>query len=210
MTEYCRRRLSEGRYTFPCPDASCTQTWEFFLVCHVTHFPAEERIKHEKKLAENYLNKAAGIQKCPGCFNYCRRKDGKNNCVVWPICTKSNGNNIMFCWACLGEWKEAGAVKCGNDQCDGLDGRIRVLAKCGTKQMLETNQECPMIRCCPKCGTLIEHKQYCKHMDCPTCKHSFCFVCMLGKNPDGKTWTCGENYGVCTLAPRQTVLPGSE
>ena len=215
MTSYCKSVLSEGRCTFTCPyvDAfgrpSCNQRWEFFLVSHVACLSADERKDFEKKIIENYEKKAAGIQKCPGCVNYCQRKDRNNRRVFCAICTHTKKRNFEFCWNCLGEWTVHGTDWCGNQNCDGLDERIRILSKCKTKLMTYCNQECPMIRGCPKCGMLIEHMEACKHMDCPSCKHSFCFVCLMGKKSDG-TWECGSYQRICNLAPRQPVLPGSE
>ena len=216
MTGYCRSLVSEGRYTFPCPyadpitNSSCNRRWEFFLVAHVALLTSDERRDIEQKLIENYGNKAAGIQRCPGCLNFCRRKDRHYNCVVCIICTSAKKQLFQFCWACLGEWKYSVTGWCGNDDCDGLDGRIRTLAICGTKRMTYSKQACPTIRGCPKCVMLIEHKEACKHMDCPACKHGFCFVCLKGKKAGGTTWKCGSFSGTCKLAPRQTVLPGSE
>ena len=218
MAQYCRSILSDGRYIFPCPyvdssgTSACNQRWDFFLVCHVARFSVDERKEFEKMIIEKYVNKAEGIQKCPGCLNFCRRKESKSNRVLCFICSKNKNGSFEFCWVCMGEWKasDAGANQCGNDHCDGTDQRLQTLAKCVTKRMAYSNQECPMIRGCPKCGMLIEHKEACKHMNCPSCRHSFCFVCLKGKKSDGKTWECGAAFVICTLASRQSELPGSK
>ena len=62
----------------------------------------------------------------------------------------------------------------------------------------------PDTRACPKCHTLIHHKEQCKHiLGCPGCKTYFCFVC-LGIKVNGE-WPCGDAYDPCKIAPRQVL-----
>ena len=202
MTNHCKDLLSKGIYTFLCPHVNCLARWDFVLVCHVTCLTVEERKEFETKIIENYENKAAGVQKCPGCMIYCERKNTKINRVRCTICSKTKKRPFEFCWSCMGEWRGSGNILCGNSQCDGVDTRITTLFKCGTKCMGFSGQKCLIIRSCPNCEMLIEHKRACKHMDCSSCTHSFCFVCLQGKGSNGK-WECSEVQGRCKLAPRQ-------
>lgn len=211
MADYCRDLLQKGRYRFICPSTDptpCNREWEYFLVRHVARLTAEEMHDIEKKISENYLKKAQGMQKCPGCQIWCVRAPGTGCCVRCQMCTNKNGTYFDFCWWCLNTWKAASANQpCGNTGCDGRDARIAVLEKCPPKK-IDYCDDCPSIRGCPKCGILIEHKDQCGHMDCTNCgDYGFCFICLAEKkNGD---WQCSPWKGTCKLAPRQTTLPGS-
>ena len=67
MTSYCSSLLSEGKHTFPCPHVNaagkgdCSQVWEWFCVRHVACLDNSECETFEKKLTENYLNKASAF-----------------------------------------------------------------------------------------------------------------------------------------------------
>jgi len=67
------------------------------------------------------------------------------------------------------------------------------------------NVECPSRRLCPNCGTRIEHKEDCKHMECPACSAEFCFICLSIKQGHG--WPCGRWNDPCVPAPVQLPAP---
>ena len=202
-------------FEFRCPykanpsDPFCDQLWEFFIVKKLAVLTKYEIEEFEIKIAENYLRKAVGIQECPGCKSFCERRSKKNRRVVCPICRKKKGNWHMyeFCWYCLKPWRSSagGEADCGNVSCTGQDPRIRILKTCPTKVVVGVSN-CPAIRACPKCGLLIQHKAACKHMLCP-CKQRFCFICLKLANSSGR-YKCGAYNFKCTVAPRQTSVPG--
>lgn len=207
MTQWCKSLLKAGKYRFCCPHANpdntiCGREWPYFLVRHVACFTDAENQEIEGKLTENGLQQASGSQPCPGCDIWCQRKDATNNRVTCHHCTKKKGATYDFCWACSREWKAG--QKCGHDDCDGRNSRIRVLADCPMKKIYGV--EVPSRRGCPECGMLIEHKEACKHMTCETCNQGFCFVCLQPRLGSDK-WPCAWNKD-CEVAPRQTSLPG--
>src|SRR6218665_684941 len=215
MTSYCQSLLTEGKYKLYCPAVNCmgkgicNREWEYFLVRHVACLTPDEMHEFEKKIAENYLKKASGMQKCPGCQIWCfRAPEVRNNCVRCPLCTKNNGVGFDFCWACENEWRSStSSGGCGNLDWDGNDKRLRIVATCITKK-INSCLECPSIRGWPKCGILIEHKDACGHVNCTNCECAFCFICLKVKKKTDPNFQCLPWDGTCVLAPRQTSLPG--
>lgn len=208
MMNYCTDIIKRGRFKFPCANPTCRYEWEYFLVRHVACFTEEEMQNFEKRLNQNFLNKEKGIQNCPGCQVFCYRRQGTGNRVCCPMCTKSRGRKYDFCWICLNEWKsDTSLFSCGNQDCDGKDKRIEILARCPTK--IICGKECPSIRGCPNCGLLIEHKDKCAHMKCTNCPDfGFCFACLRKKEND--KWKCKRYPVSCAVAPRQTTLPETQ
>ena len=204
MSELARSILSAGFYIFQCPNPTCKREWDYFLVRHVAALSEEEMQEIEGKLAENYAQKAMGVQQCPGCRSFCMRNDPKLNCVKCPVCAQKNLLS-EFCWSCLHPWIAAkkDQNRCGNPVCDGGDPRLRYLREAPKTKIYEVM--CPSIRACPNCGILIHHESGCKHMQCTGCKKQFCFVC-LGKPDEKGNWMCGRYNSKCNPAEVQTQL----
>src|SRR6218665_279448 len=152
MTSYCQSVLSRGQFKFYCPSVdeagkgNCNREWDYFLVRHVACLSTDEMKEFEKKISDNYLKKADGIQICPGCKTWCFKGDDTGNYVRCPLCRKN------FCWACLRDWfGSSNGQSCGNSDCDGRDSRTRILSNCPTKE-IKGCLACPTMRACPKCG----------------------------------------------------------
>ncbi len=206
LTAYCRSLLSAGKFQFFCPyiggNNRCNKEWTYIEVRRFGVLNKDEQKTFESQISENYLKKAMGIQECPGCHTLCERIKKKDKRLICRICTKDKGRRFDFCWTCLHEWKSSGIDKCGNEECDGEDPRLRTLRECGDKSVVGVST--PSIRSCPTCGTLIAHSEACKHMVCP-CSANFCFICLKIKE---STWSCGSFNSKCTPVPRQTEIPG--
>ena len=127
MEAYCRSKVADGRYSFPCPDPNCNKIWEFSLVRHVACLDSETRKQIEKKVTDNYIRQGFRNQQCPGCQTWCIPIDEGDICVRCPVCSKNKGRPYDFCWACKQQWKGTGVRYCGNKGCDGKDPRIKVL-----------------------------------------------------------------------------------
>src|SRR6218665_1689577 len=204
MTEYCQNLLSKGQFKFYCPSvdeegkSNCNREWDYYLVRHVACLSTDEMKEFEKKISDNYLQKANGMQKCPECSTWCYKGPGTGNYARCRLCNKD------FCWACMGNWiGPSNRRSCGNFDGDGRDCRTRILAECPTKK-IGGCQACPTMRACPKCGMLTEHKDACAHVTCPTCGYGFCCICLQGKKIIGE-WSCS-SAGTCALASRQTSI----
>lgn len=202
MTEYCQSVLSRGQFKFYCPSVdetgkgNCNVEWDYYLVRHVACLSTDEMKDFEKMISDNYLKKANGIQRCPGCKTWCYKGDDTGNYVGCALCNKN------FCWACLRNWMgPRNRQWCGNTDCDGRDSRTRLLDNCPTKEIGRC-RACPTLRSCPNCGMLMEHKDACAHVTCPECSHGFCFICLKQKQSSGG-WPCS-SAGNCALVPRQT------
>jgi len=85
-----------------------------------------------------------------------------------------------------------------------IDPRIKWMSTQPLKT-IGTMANCPSVRGCPKCGTLVEHSERCKHIKCCGCAQDFCFVCL--KTPINGQWQCGAHNAECPVAPLQTTLP---
>lgn len=204
--------MRKGQFQFICPSPGpppCNFQWEYFIVRHVARLTSGELAEFEKKIGDNYLDKAKGMQRCPGCQVFCYRGEGVRAAVRCPLCTKNTGKNFDFCWWCRGKWTPSSSnTPCGNPGCYGKDKRLSILANCPTKEIYNC-KNCPTIRGCPQCGILIEHKEKCAHVPCSNCSgYGFCFICLKEKR--GDKWQCSPWDGTCVLQPRQTTLPGSE
>ena len=203
--------MTAGKFEFRCPykartdEPFCDYLWEFFIVKKLAVLTKEEIKEFEIKICENYLWKAVGIQKCPGCSSFCERRNKKDQRVICPICTNKKKKLYEFCWYCLKTWLTSGKTVCGNASCTGQDARLKILQTCPTKTVIGVPM-CPDIRACPKCGLLIQHKDQCKQMECP-CKQKFCFICLKVANENGR-YQCGAWNMKCVVAPRQTTIPG--
>lgn len=143
---------------------------------------------------------------CPGCNLLVSRKDKNNVCVECSVCTERKGWTYAFCWQCRQEWKGPGPR---SDGCENVGCRnpLDILANCPSINFKDVKgvDNCPSIRACPNCGTLLEHnEQYCKSLTCTRCKTKFCFVCL------SVTQECLKApYEKCLngVAPRQTAIP---
>lgn len=193
LTSFCRSIVDAGKFQFICPyvdkttQVRCNKEWDYIEVRRFAVLTKEEQKYFETKISENYLQKAMGIQECPGCKSYCERANKKDKRVICKICTKKKGNRFEFCWSCLHEWKTSGVDKCGNEECGGEDPRIRILRDSPLKDVVGV--QTPSCRACPQCGLLIEHTKACKHMVC-RCGTQFCFICLKLKDSK-KGWQCG-------------------
>jgi len=214
MKSLCRSLLSNGKFKFRCPgtinntsleNRTCNIEWPYFLVRHVACLSSDEMYEFDKMISENYLNREAGRQQCPSCSVWGFRKDTTTNCSICSFCSAQLGKTFMFCWCCLNDWKTSDRLQCGNADCDGRDKRIRILSDCPMRKIANSSSEIPSMRGCPSCGSIIEHKEYCSHMTC-VCGFAFCFRCL--KPMTTQVWECAAYGDSCTVAPRQTSLPG--
>lgn len=210
LTAYCRSLLTSGKCQFHCPyidpnDGSyCGKIWEYFQIRRLAVLTTEEKEEFEKKLSQNYMRKASGIQECPKCTTFCVRQNKKDRRVICLFCSK-DGTRYEFCWYCLGDWSnESSTSICGNLACTGEDPRLKILRDAEKKEIVGL-RGCPSIRACPNCGLLINHTKACKHMVC-ICGQKFCFICLAV--PVDDEYQCGTFNSHCTIAEVQTSIPG--
>ena len=178
----------------------CTEEWNLIEIQKTTGmgaFSDAEFNKVSKKLAQNYINSEPGIRECPGCHTYCIRQDQKKNRFYCYICAKEK-RKAEYCFQCSLPWKKPSShVDCGNPNCESADP-LSLLAV-ALKKQIGAMKDCPSLRMCPGCATIIEHKERCKQMHCKNCNTHFCFACLtLGE------YKCGS---ACAVAPVQTEIP---
>jgi len=204
----CQNTLKEGGYKFSCP--SCELVLTFDIVRHVLSSggrTSEEDLNAVMdRVNQNFLNRPeTGIRTCRVCgvnwkrdFTKSRKKK-----VVCNTCSRNRGRKVKYCWECRREWRGNG-YKCGYEDCDWEEQQLLTLANCTTKTIAKV-AGCPAVRACPRCGTLIQHEEKCKHMTCK-CGCSFCFVCLKEKKGFG-LWKCSPHDSTCPIAPRQKRIP---
>ena len=157
------------------------------------------------------LCESQDIQECPQCRTLCQRTRTDNPQVHCTVCPKKPGNLFMFCWYCMREWNNPSNYQiCGNVGCKSEI--IEKLVNSPFKDIGDLHGKrvrIPSIRACPKCHTLLEHKELCNQFTCSFCKLLFCFICLTcasGGSLICKSSSLGLAGIVCTPAPIQTKL----
>ncbi|XP_028284772.1 probable E3 ubiquitin-protein ligase ARI8 [Parambassis ranga] len=200
LTKWCLMLLNQGKSRFVCGHPGCNTVWPFVEVCKMALLTPPEVNRIKKNLAFNSYKENLNIQTCPGCMSSVVREDGSNLRVRCKTCMTKRGCTFEFCWQCLKEWK--GPWRHRSDHCDNEgchNPALRTLAACPEMTFDSMRVRCPSVRACPTCGALLEHsKKMCKHIICPRCDVSFCFICLK------PNYTCSQ---LCCVAPRQTTLP---
>jgi len=200
--------LQDGGYEFQCP--SCRAPMPWIVVRHIlSSMMSDKELKQSLDIInENYVRGQPEIRQCSECGtnqrrDFTKRWDDDRSKVACDECSRKEGHVMFFCWHCRQPWRP-GFKGCGNDKCDGAAAKLKELQHCTLKTIASVSG-CPNTRACPKCGKLIYHVDYCKHMLC-TCGCNFCFVCLKLQNAD-KTWSCGGAWDNFAVAPRQTYIP---
>ena len=193
-----------GKVEFHCP--LCNAEWSLKEIQRYGNAREREITLLQEGLSENAIRNDTSVWECPGCDNYCCRKDTSKNVVFCRICSNM-GKTSTYCCHCLQEWKKKGSdTICGNDNCNaGNVTAILQQAPLVSPQYLPGDIKTPSKRACVECGVIIELVGHCKHMTCRLCKTDFCFVC-LRRKIDG-FWMCRNYSTPCTPAPVQQRIP---
>ncbi|XP_033725524.1 uncharacterized protein LOC117315441 [Pecten maximus] len=102
LTAYCRSLMSAGQWQFHCPytdrknSTECGQIWEYSIVKRLAVLTDDEKKYFETKLAQNYMRKSAGIQKCPKCTVFCMRQNCNDRRVLCLSCSKNGKRYESF------------------------------------------------------------------------------------------------------------------
>ena len=211
MCDFFKTGIEKGFTKFKCPN--CDKDWQYFCIRHVlsAKYGNKELRAFDMKMQDIHMIKKPGVQQCPFCHFNCERTAIDNDRVVCVICTKKNGKTTEFCWKCLNPWKSDLIRRCGNEECGSVESKLVILRTCQTKT-IGAVPDVPSVRACDKCGTLINHKDACKHMKC-RCGNEFCFVCLGKLDEKTKVWPCGSYSTPCQVATRQTTVvqgPGDQ
>jgi hypothetical protein len=131
---------------------------------------------------------------CPNCKENLYKGELETNRVRCPRCNYGD-----FCIRCCKKWIGKDNSVCGNQGCAIID---EVLEKSPWNKKFNLKDKdkvapymAPKHRACPNCKTLIKHSSGCKHMACPVCLKSFCWIC-LGLKENNK-WKCGDPFDYC-------------
>ena len=201
VVEYSWNEANSGTKT----EIKCSQNegeWKFSIIKQYGSISDNEMNALKNKLSENFINSNPDIRNCPGCGCYCERKDKAKSRVYCRVCAREK-KEAEYCFHCSKPWKNnASTTECGNADCD-TQAVLDIVRTAPYKEIIGVS--CPSIRLCPKCGSKIEHKRYCKHMTCPTCSTKFCFICL--RTQQCGVWQCGEYYNKCAVAKIQNVIP---
>jgi len=212
VNRICEDTLKEGGYTFFCP--ACKHELTIPVVRHILKdvMTGEELNAVQYRATENFVKRPdTGIRQCQVCGvnwkrDFTKRWPVHRNRLVCNTCSRNKGREVEYCWECLREWRGDDS-KCGYSDCTWEKDQINTLQQCDTKKIGNV-PGCPIIRACPRCGTLIHHYDGCKHMTCKMCSCDFCFVCLKQKGLGN--WECTPYDSSCPIAARQTTLPSPE
>lgn len=124
---------------------------------------SNHRERYQQFAFTDYVKSHPELRFCPGpnCSNVVRARELKSKRIVCKLCKTS------FCF------------KCGVDyhaptDCDTIK---KWLTKCADDS--ETaNYISAHTKDCPKCHICIEKNGGCNHMQCYSCKHDFCWMCL--------------------------------
>ena len=184
----------------------CKGEWPLHIIQDYSNVPAEEMELLQECLSKNFIANDPNISECPGCNNYCERKDKSSNRVYCRICSKL-GKTHTYCWDCLKPWNNSDSnLQCGNGGCNSASFlHILQEAPLITPSYLKEKVQVPSKRACPACGSIIEHSGGCKHMICKDCHTEFCFLCL--RIVEDNSSQCGSYNTTCAVAPVQDKLP---
>jgi len=164
MTTWLRDRIKARKYQIYCPgrdrqNKMCPTVWDWSLCRKVGVLTQQEIEEFETALDHNYTKEFLGGQDCPHCKALIIKPESLGNRVKCSFCKKAD-----FCWKCLCPWRGSGSV-CGNEVCAGKKDSNYLLKTCPTKT-IDHIEGVPIYRACPKCESLISHKEACRHMTC--------------------------------------------
>ncbi|KAJ0006290.1 hypothetical protein NQD34_013563 [Periophthalmus magnuspinnatus] len=214
LTQWCRHQLDQGNHKFKCPalvagTRQCNKPWSYQEVRRLADLTVQEMQYFEENIARLAAAEYGEAQPCPQCKSNVERRDLTNLCVQCPVCSADQGKCYQFCWQCQKPWKGRArrSDRCDNHGCSNKN--LELLATCKTIDLPQVRgaTNCPSVRACPKCGTIVEHsRKNCKNLICPRCHVEFCFVCLKPKKKCNKTST---PFILCQggVAPRQTSIP---
>ncbi|XP_021371454.1 putative E3 ubiquitin-protein ligase ARI6 isoform X2 [Mizuhopecten yessoensis] len=196
LYRYCLTKLNSCDLGFKCME--CSTAWEFTEISIKADMSDDECVFFSRKMTNVYIDQSDDIRDCPKCNSYCTRRDTNNRQVMCTICSKS-GKSYSFCWDCNESWTR-------NHSCSTPRKLTqKLLDNCERVTMEYSNiPNVPKVRACPKCEMYIEHDGGCKTMDCPKCKHKFCFSCLKPGTPNGDL-QCGGLGSKCEVAPIQKI-----
>ena len=203
LMDYAWSEVSTNKKTkVKCP--MCPEVWSFDVIKRYGGATTTELDQLELGISQNFCVSSDKINQCPKCNSYCTRINPNVNSVKCIICSNKDHHGYHFCWYCLRDWKTPlSSQQCGND-CSDVQ-KLAQLRNSGKVRVDFLNMEIFKLRACPKCGSLIELKDGCKHVRCEKCKIEFCFVCLRRKNQG--SWSCGSFDTTCEPAPIQTKIP---
>ena len=199
LAEFVDAEIKKKKTKIICPMQNCDSEWKVSEIVK-RGLTTKEREHLETGLTKNTLYKEGLTKECLRCSAYIQ-KGGKGTRLSCPIC-KQKGTEYEFCWSCQNEWQNKDDFRnCGNASCDINAEFQKILNTCSTKDLYGV--QVPQVRACPNYNKGINHKQYCKHMLCPSCSTNFCYICLSVYN--GR-WSCGSYDTPCKLSPRQKVV----
>ena len=195
LADYCKSEVVDNhKLEVRCYMNGCDKEWPTSYISKCSLTTTEMNLVN-KTISLNFINYGTTVRQCPGCGSFCVRVNPTDKIVRCAQCTTTKKGVYDFCWQCSSSW--VSGHKCS------MEAINQLLASAPLKKTSICEMKCPSIRACPKCFALIEHIDKCKHMQCPTCKQEFCFVCLRLKT-DGK-WHCGKYSTECAMAPVQVL-----
>ena len=202
VVEYSQNEANDRTKKTEIKCFKCGTEWDLSVIQRSGSLTEKEIDALATKLSENFITGSREIKDCPGCGNFCQRKDKSKTRVYCRRCAQEK-REAEYCFYCLESWKNPSSyTECGNSHCNP-NAFLDIIQKAPMKEIVGVR--CPSIRLCPVCGALTEHSKDCKHVKCLFCPTKFCFICL--RTQVNGLWQCGAYNTKCTPAPIQTVIP---
>ena len=157
----------------------CNKEWDIRDVADAADLNENEHGNLVRVLGNRKAIRSGKCKKCPKCGELAEKPEKllkfRVHCTS-PHCRRGAPD---FCWLCGNKWKSFGFTVCGNKSCisatvnDQLRGSDII-----NQTSWREDVQCPKVRACPHCLTLVEYKRHCKHMKCWSCGGYFCFICL--------------------------------
>ncbi|XP_067828195.1 uncharacterized protein [Heptranchias perlo] len=168
-------KVQQGTHRISC--LTCGQAWAWQEVRRLVLLTEKEQKYYEEKISQLTKDDTESYQKCPRCSLLVQRLDLENLCVECLACSEGRGTRYQFCWGCTREWKGPSPR---DDCCENKSCRtVALLLSCPEiNNPGLTVHQCPLVRACPICKSLVSHTGGCKYVKCGNCANRFCYRCL--------------------------------
>lgn len=163
---------SGGVLDLGCPDPSCDAEVNIIDLYSVLEQTTLD--KYERFLVLASLRADPNVRWCPRLSCSAAIKGPPKDESLWLTCGTCQ---LQVCFACGDERHDP--ATCGKEAKDLIAQRNNTVRE--AEELFEQwhTGKPSDVKACPKCKSYIEKNQGCNHMTCRSCKHQFCWLCLV-------------------------------